>query len=253
VTLRIRIANGFGRFLTVGLVVLLVWISGCTTTDVVGVETIDAQSLSIGEITTAYSADINEARRLQAQSHQVAEQVGRLVQSWLDEAGLLAGDDVIHIELDSFRLPVESRWASGAAKGNDYLGPSVTVLRNGSPQAEFHVEQTLGAGERSVAENYSANRAQENLIEAVAWSIALEVTPMHRREPIYMIGKREQIERAITELELCGELSYAEAAKFATLGKIEFKTASGAEARRTKWLFGFKPKPCWTEPAEQAR
>ena len=74
---------------------------------------------------------------------------------------------------------------------------------------------------------------------------------MHRRKPIYMIGKREQIERAINELELCGELSYAELTKFAGLGKVDLDTAAGAEARRTKWLFGARPKPCWTELDEE--
>ena len=57
-------------------------------------------------------------------------------------------------------------------KGNDFLAAEVTVQRGGESVATFDVEQILGAGDRSMAENYSADRALENLIEAAAWSIA---------------------------------------------------------------------------------
>ena len=71
-----------------------------------------------------------------------------------------------------------------------------------------------------------------NLIEHVAWSIVLEVTPVQQRMPDYAIGKREQIERAIEELELCGQLSYVEMIKYGALGKVSVGLAAGAEARR---------------------
>jgi hypothetical protein len=135
---------------------------------------------------------------------------------------------------------------SAQAKGNDYLGAEVFLIREGEePAQHFHVEHTIGAGDRSIAENYSANRALENLIEHVAWSIVLEMTPMDERMPVYAIGKREQIERAIEELESCGQLSYGEMVKYGVLGKISIGLAAGAEARRVKWMFS-DPDPCWT-------
>jgi hypothetical protein len=130
-------------------------------------------------------------------------------------------------------------------KGNDYLGVKVTPVRGSEPLSTFHIEHTLGAGDRSVAENYSANRALENLIDAVAWSMVFELTPFEDRKPVFEIGKREQIERAIEMLELCGELTYAEGMKYSSLGKLSISTASGAEYRRLKRAFGSKPAPCY--------
>jgi len=118
-------------------------------------------------------------------------------------------------------------------------------VREESVLATFHVVHTLGAGDRSVAENYSADHALENLIEAVAWSVAHSLTPFEKRRPIFEIGKREQIERAINLLEQCGELSYAETLKYSSLGKISASTAAGAETRRMKRAFGGKLPRCY--------
>ena len=68
---------------------------------------------------------------------------------------------------------------------------------------------------------------------------------MDERMPVYAIGKREQIERAIEDLEICGQLSYAEMVKYGALGKASIGLAAGAEARRIKWMFS-DPDPCWT-------
>jgi hypothetical protein len=68
---------------------------------------------------------------------------------------------------------------------------------------------------------------------------------MDERMPVYAIGKREQIERAIEELEICGQLSYAALLKYSALGKASIGLAAGAEARRVKWMFS-DPDPCWT-------
>jgi hypothetical protein len=118
-------------------------------------------------------------------------------------------------------------------------------MREGQSLATFQVEHTIGAGDRSIAENYSADRALENLVAAVAWSVAHELTQFEERRGILEIGKREQIERAIEMLELCGELSYAETLKYSALGKISIGTASGAEARRLKRAFGGKLQRCY--------
>ena len=105
-------------------------------------------------------------------------------------------------------------------KGNDLLDAQVAVLQGGESLTVFDVEQVLGAGDRSVAENYSANQALENLVEAVAWSIAYEVSPRGARGTLLDIGKREGIKRAIQLLYDCRELSLAEEMKYSTLGKI---------------------------------
>ncbi|MDH3519983.1 MAG: hypothetical protein OEM49_05945 [Myxococcales bacterium] len=231
------------------LLICCLWQStACTGTQVEGhrpeIEAI--RSFRIGAADTTYAADLPADRLARANQHQIVEQVARLVEDWMTETQRWGGSDRVRIEIDSFRLPdAGTRWMTGQAKGNDFLGANVSVLREDQVLATFHVEHTIGAGDRSVAENYSADRALENLVEAVAWSVAHELTPFEARRPIFEIGKREQIERAIEMLERCGELSYAETLKYTTLGKISAATASGAEARRLKKALGGKLERCY--------
>jgi hypothetical protein len=223
-------------------------LAACTSTQVVGdrPELEEVQSFRIGSIETGYGMDLAADRIARTHEHRVASEVARLLEEWLTETERWGGADTVRIEVERFRLPASgTRWATAQAKGNDYLGAEVSVLREGQPLARFQVEHTIGAGDRSIAENYSADRALENLLEAVAWSVAHELTPFEERRGIFEVGKREQIERAIEMLELCGELSYAEAAKYGALGKISLKTGSGAEARRLKKAFGGKLKRCY--------
>jgi hypothetical protein len=223
-------------------------LAACTSTQVTGdrPELEEVQSFRIGSTETRYAADLPADRISRAREHRVVLEVASLVEDWMTETGRWGGADTVRIEVDRFRLPAAgTRWATAQAKGNDYLGAEVSVLREGQPLARFQVEHTIGAGDRSIAENYSADRALENLVEAVAWSVAHELTPFEERRGIFEVGKREQIERAIEMLELCGELSYAEAAKYGALGKISLKTGSGAEARRLKKAFGGKLQRCY--------
>jgi len=220
----------------------------CTSTKVAGdrPELEEVQSFRIGSTETGYSPDLPADRLSRAREHRVVLDVARLVQDWMTETERWGGSDTLRIVVDRFRLPASgTRWATAQAKGNDSLGVEVSVLRDGQALATFHVEHTIGAGDRSIAENYSADRALENLVEAVAWSIAHELTPFEERRGIFEIGKREQIERAIEMLEICGELSYAEATKYGALGKLSIGTASGAEARRLKRAFGGKLPRCY--------
>jgi hypothetical protein len=220
----------------------------CTSTQVAGdrPEIEELQSFRIGSTETSYGADLPADRISRAREHRVVLDVARLLEEWMTETGRWGGPDTVRIEIDRFRLPAAgTRWATAQAKGNDYLGAEVSVMRDGQSLATFHVEHTIGAGDRSIAENYSADRALENLVEAVAWSVAYELTPFEERRGIFEIGKREQIERAIEMLELCGELSYAETMKYSALGKISLGTASGAEARRLKRAFGGKLQRCY--------
>ena len=125
------------------------------------------------------------------------------------------------------------------------FGAEVVVTQIGAPSARFHVEQTLGAGDRSIAENYSGDRAFETLVDAVAWSIVHAVTPFEKRRAIFEIGKRERIREAINMLEQCGELSYAEAIKYGMLGKMYASNEVSAEYRRVKRFFGARPPRCY--------
>ncbi len=224
------------------------WLVACTSTKVAGdrPELEEVQSFRIGSTETGYTPDLPADRLLRAREHRVVLDVARLVRDWMAETERWGGTDTVHIMVDRFRLPASgTRWATAQAKGNDYLGVEVSVVRHGQELATFHVEHTIGAGDRSIAESYSADRALENLVKAVAWSVAHELTPFEKRRGILEIGKREQIEAAIEMLELCGELTYAETMKYSVLGKISIGTASGAEARRLKRAFGGKLQRCY--------
>jgi hypothetical protein len=219
--------------------------AACTTTQVSGIDA-PVTTYAIGKISGGYDTDLAADRVQRAEQHRIVESIGEHVERWMREAGTWAGPDELHVSVDRFRLPNKARWMSAQAKGNDYLGAEVFLIHEGEePAQHFHVEHTIGAGDRSLAENYSANRALENLIEHVAWSIVLEVTPMEERMPVYAIGKREQIERAIEELEICGQLSYGEMLKYSALGKVSLGLAAGIEGRRVKWMFS-DPDPCWS-------
>ncbi len=229
----------------VALLVGLGATSACTTTQVSGIDE-PVTTYAIGKVSGSYGSDLAADRVQRAGQHRIVESIGEHVERWMREAGTWAGPDELRVSVDRFRLPNMARWMSGQMKGNDYLGAEVFLIpEGGEPGQSFHVEHTIGAGDRSIAENYSANRALENLIEHVAWSIVIEVTPMDERMPVYAIGKREQIERAIEDLEICGQLSYAEMVKYGVLGKVSAGLAAGAEARRAKWMFS-DPDPCWT-------
>ena len=118
-------------------------------------------------------------------------------------------------------------------------------MREGAILTTIHVEHTIGSNDQSVGERYSANHALENLVEAVAWSVAHTLTPFEERRTIFGVGKREQIERAIDMLEVCGELSYSEFFKYKALGKLSVATASSGEARRLKSAFGGDLRRCY--------
>ena len=96
-----------------------------------------------------------------------------------------------------------------------------------------------------MAANYSAEAALEQLIDSLVWSILFEVTPFAHREPLFVIGKRVEVPRAITLLEECGELSYWESVAFSTKGLIPFSVAAGAEGRRLKRALGGELPECY--------
>lgn len=227
---------------------LVVGTFGCTSTQIggslLGAE--EARDLRLGAVEVRYAGSVPPERITLGTRLDLSETLDGRIESWLQETGRWGGPDALAVEIDQFRLPgIGTRWISGSMKGNDYLGAGVTVTRAGNPVAKFHVEHTIGAGDRSIAENYSADRALENLVDAVAWAIVHAVTPFEQRKPIFEIGKREQVEQAIELLELCGELSYAEATKYGVLGKLSVATGAGAEYRRVKRVFGARPPRCY--------
>src|SRR5262249_36970393 len=133
----------------------------------------------------------------------------------------------------------------GPVKGSDHLGARVVVTEIGAPTARFHVQHALGSADRPVDEAYSADRALQSLIDAVAWSIVHAITPFERRRAIFEIGKREGIPEAIDMLERCGELSYTEALKYGLLGKMSASNELSTEYRRVKRFFGAHPPRCY--------
>ncbi len=218
----------------------------CTTTTVEGgVDPARAPALGVGAIEVEYGEGLPPDRARRSKELGIAEQLAGRVERWMSEAGTWGGSDRVLVSLDRFRLPASGRWATGQAQGNDYLGVAVEVMRGEDRIASFDVEHRIGAADRSIAENYSADRALENLVDAVAWSILYETSGDDDREAVFEIGKREQVERAIEMLERCGKLSYAEATKFAALGKLGIDTAAGAEYRRLKRLFGGELPRCY--------
>jgi hypothetical protein len=148
------------------------------------------------------------------------------------------GGDLLTVDVDRFRF-------AGPAKGTDYLGADVVVTEVGAPSARFHVEHALGPADRSIDEAYSADRALQSMVDAVAWSIVHAVTPFERRRAIFEIGKDEGIPEAIDMLERCGELSYTEALKYGLLGKMSASNELSAEYRRVKRFFGARPPRCY--------
>jgi hypothetical protein len=230
------------------LIVTAAMIAGCTATKLdgspPGAEA--ARQLQIGAIRTAYASTLEADRASRAESLGLAQTLSSRIETWMRETSRWGGGDLLSVEIDQFRLPGPgTRWLTAGAKGNDYLGAEVVVTQIGAPTARFHVEQTLGAGDRSIAENYSGDRAFENLIDAVAWSIVHAITPFEKRRAIFEIGKREHIREAINMLEQCGELSYAEAIKYGMLGKMYASNEVSAEYRRVKRFFGARPPQCY--------
>jgi len=223
-------------------------LGGCTATKLdgspPGAEV--ARQLQVGSIRSGYASSLEADRLGRAESFEVADALAARIEAWMKETSRWGGGDVLSVEIDRFRLPgPRTRWLGAGAKGNDYLGAAVDVTQAGAPDARFHVEHTLGAGDRSIAESYSGNRALQNLIDAVAWSIVHAITPFEQRRAIFAIGKREGIQQAIDMLEQCGELSYAEAIKYGLLGELSESNGMTAEYRRVKRLFGARPPRCY--------
>ncbi len=85
----------------------------------------------------------------------------------MGESGSWGGPDQLHVTLMRFRIPETARWMSTQAKGNDYLGVDVSIIPEQRDVTQtFSVEQTSGAVDRSIAENYSADSEDEGAVNS---------------------------------------------------------------------------------------
>lgn len=235
------------KLLPLVVAALMCAIAACTSVDVSHRLTLPAGAspVQVASVVAHYGKGLQVDRRERAEENNIAGRVAQLVEAWMKESGQWGGADSVAIEISEFRLPASgTRWLTGQLKGNDYLGATVIVSRDAAPLTQFQVTQTLGAMDRSIGENYSADWALDNLIEAVAWSIAFELTPVPQRAKILDIGKREEVQAAIDENHRCGRLSFMEGVKYSALGLLSFSTAAGSDVRRIQRAFGYKTPNC---------
>lgn len=152
-----------------------------------------------------------------------AEALRSKLDGYLRPAGFLDGALDLQVDVDTFRMPVGSRWLTGSFKGNDVLGARIAVRSADQSLYDAHVEAQLGAGDRSVGANYSADWAHGSLVDMLAWEIAWAVTGAAGRQgedAVLEAGKRDGVKHAVLILAHRGRLSYAEYTKYAALGKI---------------------------------
>ena len=174
--------------------------------------------LPIGPVSVRYSDGLAVDRRQRAQENSVAPRLESNIRHLLEATGLSPGDNRLEVELTEFRLPASgTRWMTGQLKGNDYLDSSVTVRGvEGSPIVIGDVRAQLGAMDRSIGENFSADFALKNLLDNLGWRIVFELTPPGRDDAILKLGKEMGIVPAIQELGWRGGLTYGEAVKYAS-------------------------------------
>ena len=144
----------------------------------------------------------------------------------------MAGTDTLDVELTAFRLPgAGSRWLTGPLKGNDELACLIAVRStDGAVIASGEVRTELGAMDRSIGEDYSAEFALDNMIDNLAWRIVFDLTPAGHDDRILNIAKEEGVVPAIQELGWRGELSYGEVLKYSAVDTFRgnFKLVSCA-------------------------
>ena len=237
--------NDFSHLWIVGL--LLFGAACSTTTANVREVAPDQRSLPpllIGAVTVRYSNELPLDRTQRAESNSIAQRLESKVRQWLDATQLSPGDNQLEIELTEFRLPASgTRWLTAQFKGNDDLGSSVAVRgADGTVIASGGVRTQLGAMDRSLGENYSADFALDNMLDNLAWRIVFELTPPGQDDPLLKMAKEQGVVPAIQELGWRGELSYGEALKYSASntfrGDIKLASCAGSLAK-PDWMPAF--------------
>jgi hypothetical protein len=138
-----------------------------------------ARDLVIGRVGVYYDEERLQADRIaRAKQIRLAQSVQSRMSRFLVLAGLgsRSGRDVMWIKLTEFRLPNGARWVTGGMKGNDTLSAMVSADRGARALYANQFSAQLGAGDRTVAANYSANRAMKELVDSLAWEIAWDLS-----------------------------------------------------------------------------
>ena len=179
-------------------------------------------------------------RKQRAEENSIAQRLESEVRQWLDATQLSSGENRLEIEVTEFWLPASgTRWMTAQLKGNDYLNSSVAVRgAEGAVIASAGVRTQLGAMDRSLGENYSADFALENLLDNLAWRIVFELTPPGHDDLLLKLAKEKGVVPAIQELGWRGGLSYGELLKYSALDTFRGNAKLGACA-------GSLAKPDW--------
>lgn len=201
--------------------------SGCTgvRTTEIGSAPSAAASVFIGSVEVGYDTNAIARDRLQrAEEIRLARSVETRLRQFLGAAdlGSETGRDHLRLQLNAFRLPRGMRWYTGALKGNDRLGARIQVVRDAANRFGAQVNAQLGAGDRSIAANYSANEARDQLVDMLAWEVAWALTGWNGRrgeDALLDAGKQAGVERAVQVLAHRGQLSYGEFLAYAARGK----------------------------------
>jgi len=163
----------------------------------------------------------------------------------------LGGD--LNLQINEFRLPNSARWFTGSFKGNDYLGAAVSLVQSSDVLYRADIRVQLGAGDRSVGANYSADWAHGSLVDMLAWEVAWGLTGVagHGENALLLAGKNDGVKRAIIILAHRGLLPYGELVKYAAMGKVGVENSDLGpryDACALRWIFTLGFSPCRWEP-----
>lgn len=221
---------------------LMVLVSiGCTASRTVPVRTLGTTELVLGNVAVVLDAALPEDRARSAVEVGLGDRVSAKVIAYLRAAGLWSPSaaDRLEIDIDRFRLPRVARWMTGQLKGNDNLGGQIRILKDEGKLDVGHAFVQLGAGDRSIGANYSADWALGSLVDQFSWEVVWALTGIagEGEAPLLEAGKESGIEKAVNVLGNRGMLSYGEAAKFAASGKLDASVAAKYDACSARAVF----------------
>ena len=233
-------------------------LGGCTGTKTTHTRiAAGAQQIVVGRVQIAYDTRAIATDRVRrAKQIRLAEAIEEKVWQYVQSAELASerGTDTLWIQLNGFRLPRSGRWASGGFKGKDELAALTVVVRGRAPLFSTQVSAQLGANDKTIAANYSANRAMSELVNMLAWEIAWQLTRVNDRKAeaaLLEAGERAGVKRAILILAHRGQLSYGDFARHSLAGRVGVEnTALGAkyDACALRKIATLGLSPCQWDP-----